>query len=96
MMRGGSTTVQDGCGGVFHWRLPEVTGWQRDAWRFLYRNRLEARHWHVLEQDRVLIEDYEPGANQREILYQHDAGLVRLRRYLKQKAEQQLEACANG
>lgn len=77
---------------VFFWRCRKLQGWQRDTWRFLYRNRLEARHWHVLEQDRVMLEQMEPDANQHENLYQHDIGLVRLRRHLKQLAEEQLEA----
>jgi len=76
---------------VFHWRCRPLTGWQRDTWRFLYKNRLEARHWAVLEQDRVLLEFMEPDANQRENLYQHDLGVVRLRRYLKNAAKAQLE-----
>ncbi|MEX7116865.1 3-phenylpropionate dioxygenase, partial [Pseudomonas aeruginosa] len=33
----------------------------------------------------------EPDANQRENLYQHDLGLVRLRRHLKNLAKAQLE-----
>ncbi|MBS4047326.1 MAG: aromatic ring-hydroxylating dioxygenase subunit alpha [Alphaproteobacteria bacterium] len=77
---------------VFHWRARKIDGWQRDAWRFLYKNRLEARHWHVLEQDRVMLEQFEPDANKREILYQHDMGVVRLRRYFRNKAEAQLQA----
>lgn len=77
---------------VFFWRCRKLQGWQRDTWRFLYRNRLEARHWHVLEQDRVMLEQMEPDANQHENLYQHDIGLVRLRRHLKQLAQEQLEA----
>ncbi|OUL48127.1 3-phenylpropionate dioxygenase [Pseudomonas aeruginosa] len=76
---------------VFHWRCRPLTGWQRDTWRFLYRNRLEARHWAVLEQDREMLEFMEPDANQRENLYQHDLGLVRLRRHLKNLAKAQLE-----
>ena len=43
------------------------------------------------EQDRVLLEFMEPDANQRENLYQHDLGVVRLRRYLKNAAKAQLE-----
>jgi phenylpropionate dioxygenase-like ring-hydroxylating dioxygenase large terminal subunit len=67
--------------GVFFWRVRKVApGWERDTWRFLYRDRLEARHWHVLEQDRVLLEVLPPDANQHEHLYQHDMGVVRLRR----------------
>lgn len=77
--------------GVFHWRCRKVEGWQRDTWRFLYKNRLEQRHWNVLEQDRVAVETMEPDANQREHLYQHDMGIVRLRRHLRNLAAKQLE-----
>lgn len=80
---------------AFHWRVRKLPpGWQRDTWRFLYKNRLEARHWHVLEQDRVLIENMEPDANQHEQLYQHDLGIVRLRRHLKGLAQAQVAAAA--
>lgn len=77
--------------GVFFWRCRKVEGWMRDTWRFLYKNRLEARHWHVLEQDRVAVEAMEPNANLREFLYQHDMGIVRLRRRLKTLAQQQVD-----
>jgi len=80
--------------GIFFWRCRKVSGWQRHAWRFLYKNRLEARHWQVLEQDRVAMEHMEPDANQREHLYQHDMGIVRLRRILKALAQQQLDKVA--
>ena len=40
--------------------------------------------------------DKEPDAREREILYQHDMGLVRVRRYLKNKASAQLEALAGA
>jgi len=76
---------------VFFWRCRKVEGWLRDTWRFLYRNRLEARHWAVLEQDRVMLEQMEFEANEREGLYQHDIGLVRLRRLLRRLAEEQVE-----
>lgn len=76
---------------VFFWRCRKVDGWMRDTWRFLYRNRLEARHWAVLEQDRIMMEQMEADANERENLYQHDIGLVRLRRHLRRLAEEQLE-----
>jgi phenylpropionate dioxygenase-like ring-hydroxylating dioxygenase large terminal subunit len=91
---GSFTPIVQNMSAVFFWRSRKLTGWQRDTWRFLYRNRLEARHWHVLEQDRVMLEDMEPDANQHEHLYQHDIGLVRLRRHLKQLATQQLEAAS--
>ena len=33
-----------------------MSGWQRNVWRFLYRNHLEQLHWDVLEQDRIILE----------------------------------------
>ncbi len=89
---GSYTPIAPNLSAVFFWRCRKVEGWQRDAWRFLYRNRLEARHWVVLEQDRVMLEAMEPQANQREHLYEHDAGLVRLRRAMQNMALKQLTA----
>lgn len=84
------TPITSTMAAVTHWRCRKVDDWQRDAWRFLYKNRLEGRHWHVLEQDRVMMEQFEPDAWDREILYQHDLGLVRLRRRLRSLAQAQL------
>lgn len=89
---GSYTPITPTLSAVFHWRCRRLSGWQRDTWRFLYRNRLEARHWAVLEQDRVMLEDMEPDANQREHLYQHDMGIVKLRRQLRSLASQQIES----
>jgi phenylpropionate dioxygenase-like ring-hydroxylating dioxygenase large terminal subunit len=75
---------------VFFWRCRKVEGWQRDVWKFMYRNRLEALHWDVLEQDREILEQMSPGARQNEFLYQHDAGLVRIRRRLDELGREQL------
>ncbi len=75
---------------VFFWRARKVSGWQRTVWRFLYRNRLEQRHWNVLEQDRVMLEQMEPDARDYEHLYEHDVGLSRLRRHLQSLASKQL------
>jgi len=86
------TPINDRMAAIFHWRCRKVEGWQRDAWRFLYKNRLEARHHHVLEQDRVMLEDILTDPRGRENLYQHDLGLVRLRRRLANLAREQLEA----
>ena len=93
---GSYTPVSPTLAAVFHWRCRKLDGWQRDTWRFLYRNRLEARHWTVLEQDRVMLEDMEPDANQNEHLYQHDMGIVRLRRHLKNLAKAELERLQQG
>ncbi len=87
---GSYVPITDTTSAMVHWRCRKVSGWQRDTWRFLYKNRLEARHWTVLEQDRRMLEAYEPDARERELLYSHDMGLMRLRRVLKQKAIQQL------
>ncbi len=75
---------------VFFWRCRKVQDWQRDAWRFLYKARLEELHWEVLEQDRVVLEAMADDARDHEFLYQHDTGLSRLRRRLRQLAEAQL------
>jgi phenylpropionate dioxygenase-like ring-hydroxylating dioxygenase large terminal subunit len=88
------TPIDNDTTAYFFWRFRRVQGWQRDAWRFLYKNRLEARHWHVLEQDRAIMEGLEPDADEREILYNHDAGVVRLRRRMMNEARAQLAALA--
>jgi phenylpropionate dioxygenase-like ring-hydroxylating dioxygenase large terminal subunit len=77
---------------VFFWRCRYVQGWQRDVWRFLYRNRLEGLHWAVLEQDHEILENMAPEARSREALYSHDAGMVRVRRLLEQRAREQAAA----
>lgn len=69
---------------VFFWRMRKVEGWQRDLWRFMYKSRLEERHWNVLEQDRVVIEQMEEPPS--ELLYQHDIGVTHLRRVLQKRA----------
>ncbi|MBO9520642.1 MAG: Rieske 2Fe-2S domain-containing protein [Nocardioidaceae bacterium] len=74
---------------VFHWRTRKVSGWERDVWRFLYRTGLEAKHWQVLEQDRGLLENVAPDADQGEHLYQHDLGVARIRRMYAAAAEEQ-------
>lgn len=77
---------------VFFWRTRKVTGWKRDLWRFMYKTRLEQLHWDVLEQDRLVLENLTPDARGQESLYQHDAGITRIRRLQKDAARQQLEA----
>lgn len=78
----------------FFWRCRKVSGWERDSWRFLYRHRLEARHWRVLEQDRVMAEAMPADAWARENLYQHDIALARMRRILRTEAQRQAAAIA--
>lgn len=84
------TPIDENTTCVFFWRTRKVSGWQRDVWRFLYRTNLEPRHWDVLEQDRVMLGGLKPGLEKHEMLYHHDAGVIRLRRYLAQQMRQQL------
>jgi phenylpropionate dioxygenase-like ring-hydroxylating dioxygenase large terminal subunit len=75
---------------VYFLRLRHVAGWQRALWRFLYKARLEANHWRVLEQDRAILES-QRGVSSRlwEHMSQTDVGVIRLRRMLHQLYEQQ-------
>jgi len=92
---GFATPVDEDHTQVFFWRTRKVEGWQRDVWRFMYKNRLEQLHWDVLEQDRTVLQDMAPKARDRELLYDHDQGLARVRRILSQKAEAQLKELAS-
>lgn len=82
--------------GIFHWRTRRVQGWEREVWRFLYKTRLEADHWHVLEQDRVVLESLAADADVDEHLYQHDLGVARIRRMYKADAQAQAAALQPG
>jgi len=89
---GFTTPVDEGHCLVFFWRLRKATGLSREVWRFLYRTTLEARHWHVLEQDREMLESMPHDARKREMLYQHDVGVARIRQALVNRAKAQLAA----
>lgn len=77
---------------VFFWRMRQVKDLAAESFRFLYRAKLEANHWNVLEQDRVMMEGMPDDARQREMLYQHDLGVTRIRQTLTQAAKSQIEA----
>jgi phenylpropionate dioxygenase-like ring-hydroxylating dioxygenase large terminal subunit len=89
---GFATPIDDQHCEVFFWRCRKVEGWQRDTWKFMYKNRLEGLHWDVLEQDRIVLEDMAPNAREQEFLYQHDTGMARVRRILENHASTQLAA----
>ncbi|MGW3733416.1 Rieske 2Fe-2S domain-containing protein [Streptomyces sp. NPDC005148] len=89
---GMATPIDEDRCAVFFWRYRRVTDWQRDTWRFLYKTVLEDRHWDVLEQDRIMLEELRDDADQAENLYQHDLGVVRVRRMYRTEAEAQAEA----
>jgi phenylpropionate dioxygenase-like ring-hydroxylating dioxygenase large terminal subunit len=89
---GFTTPVDEDSCIVFFWRMRKVSGLAREVWRFLYRATLEERHWHVLEQDREMLVSMPPDARKREMLYQHDVGVARIRQALVNKAKAQLAA----
>ena len=86
------TPIDDSNCIVFFYRLRRVAGWKRDMWRFLYKTTLEGRHWHVLEQDREMLEAMPNDARYHENLYQHDIGVSRLRRSLYEVAQGQIDS----
>ncbi|MFL6797782.1 MAG: Rieske 2Fe-2S domain-containing protein [Xanthobacteraceae bacterium] len=89
---GFTTPVDENNCVVFFWRMRKATGLAREIWRFMYRATLEERHWHVLEQDREMLVNMPPDARKREMLYQHDVGVARVRQALVNKAKAQLVA----
>ena len=86
------TPIDDVTSAIFFWRHRKVSGWVKNVWRFLYKNRLEERHWHVLEQDRLIAERIKPDADEHEHLYEHDLGLTQVRKLLAEEAEAQVQA----
>lgn len=93
---GMATPIDAGTTAIFFWRYRRVVGWERDVWRFLYRTTLEERHWAVLQQDREMLEGMAPDADQAENLYQHDLGVIRLRRMYRAQAEEQAKQLADA
>jgi len=73
------------------YRSQKSSGWRRDLWRFLYKNRLEARHLQVLVQDREMLESIYKDARNNEWLLQSDVGVARMRKILKKLAKDQLD-----
>ncbi|MEC7489509.1 MAG: aromatic ring-hydroxylating dioxygenase subunit alpha [Pseudomonadota bacterium] len=86
-----TTPIDDSSSVCFFWRHRKVSGWERATWRFLYKNRLEGRHWHVLEQDRLVAERMAEDADRNEYLYSHDAGVVRVRKLMADEAVRQAQ-----
>lgn len=76
---------------VYFLRYRQVQGWQRRVWRTLYKTRLEARHWHVLEQDRVMMEKVSLRARLNEKMGQTDIGVIRLRKMINMEFFKQQE-----
>ncbi len=74
------------------YRSRKIVGWQRDLWRFMYKNRLGPRSDFVVEQDRVLLESMTLRARARENLIQTDIAVSRMRRLLRTEATRILDA----
>jgi phenylpropionate dioxygenase-like ring-hydroxylating dioxygenase large terminal subunit len=77
---------------VYNYRMQKRTGWRRDVWRFMYKNRVAARGAVVLEQDRVALSAVPKRARERETLLQLDVGISHIRRLYRAEAERQFEA----
>jgi len=77
-------------------RSQQNSGWRRDMWRFLYKNRLERRHNVVVDQDKVMLEAVPLAARSRELLLQTDLGVARIRRIWRLEAENQARALAQA
>lgn len=91
------TPVDETRSRIYFWRARHVPNeFDREAWRFMFRARLETRHWFVLEQDRDMLEHMKASGRAKETLYQHDAGVVRLRRILTQKARAEIAAMSSA
>ena len=73
------------------WRLREVSGWQGAMFRFMFNTLYEQRTWDLIEQDREMLESMPPYPPQ-ETLYQHDVGVLALRKYLREQAEAEVRA----
>ncbi len=76
---------------VYNYRLQKRSGWRRDVWRFLYKNRVAARGAEVLEQDRGALTTISLEAQGREQLLQLDLGVAAIRRLYRAEAEIQYE-----
>jgi phenylpropionate dioxygenase-like ring-hydroxylating dioxygenase large terminal subunit len=79
---------------VWNYRMQKLSGWKRDLWRFLYKNRGSDRGVAVLEQDRAALVGIPANAVARENLLQCDVGVANIRRLYRQAAEAQFAARA--
>jgi phenylpropionate dioxygenase-like ring-hydroxylating dioxygenase large terminal subunit len=77
---------------VWNYRMQKMSGWERDVWRFLYKNRGSERGAHVLDQDRAALEAIGEYATQREHLLQCDIGVAHIRRLYREEAERHFKA----
>ncbi len=81
---------------VWNYRMQKMSGWKRDVWRFLYKNRGSDRGATVLEQDRVALAGIPADAIHYENLLQCDIGVAQIRRLYRQEAERQFQALSGN
>jgi phenylpropionate dioxygenase-like ring-hydroxylating dioxygenase large terminal subunit len=77
---------------VWNYRMQKMSGWKRDVWRFLYKNRGAARGAVVLNQDRVALEAIPKHSVKQEHLLQCDLGVAHIRRLYEEEADRQIRA----
>jgi phenylpropionate dioxygenase-like ring-hydroxylating dioxygenase large terminal subunit len=77
---------------VWNYRLQKLSGWRRDLWRFMYKNRVHERGAVVMEQDRKALSSIPKGARRRENLLQCDIGVARIRRMYRDEMERHVRA----
>jgi phenylpropionate dioxygenase-like ring-hydroxylating dioxygenase large terminal subunit len=74
------------------YRSRKISGFGRDLWRFMYKNRFGARGDSVVAQDQVLLETLTLDNRRREDFIQTDVAVVRMRKMLLAEAAKQLQA----
>lgn len=77
---------------IWFFRCTKASGWKRDLWRFLYKNRFEQRHLYVVEQDRIMLEAFPGSENNSEKLLQTDIAIARMRKMLREEATRQVNS----
>lgn len=77
---------------VWNYRMQPLSGWKRDVWRFLYRNRAAERGAAVLAQDAVALANIPRDALKDEHLMTCDVGVAQIRRAHLEEATRQFEA----
>jgi phenylpropionate dioxygenase-like ring-hydroxylating dioxygenase large terminal subunit len=82
------TPIDEGHTRINVWRLRKVSGWQRNLWHFLFRERILGFVNAVLAQDKNALA-FMPRWPAPERLYAHDIGITRLRKFMREAAKQQ-------
>jgi phenylpropionate dioxygenase-like ring-hydroxylating dioxygenase large terminal subunit len=88
-----TTPVDAGVTRINVWRLRKVSGWQRELWHFLFEHRIRGFVNAVLEQDKNALA-FMPPWPAPERLYLHDAGVTRLRKFMRESAKEQARELA--